>query len=229
MHAARVDAERPRRHIFVVLRFGVRKEGEGAGVAHQHPLPPLHEGQRIDADAVPEAHGLHFGNGRLVQRQRALRQFQLRYDVLEACQRFGKHHHDGHAAFENPRRKAGFGQRSDLDRELSGHGGLREQIFHRDDLPPLSQYEPLAPGDAGGDGFFLGLGAEPHGRHVRLGPHVAQGQGADALHMFGFGDDPVDAGFEGQRHVFLAERHALEINVRHGPVPVVSTASGFMS
>ena len=73
--AARVDAERPRRHIFVVLRFGVRKEGEGAGVAHQHPLPPLHEGQRIDADAVPEAHGLHFGNGRLVQRQRALRQF----------------------------------------------------------------------------------------------------------------------------------------------------------
>ena len=133
------------------------------------------------------------------------------------------------AAFENPRRKTGFGQRSDLDRELSGHGGLREQIFHRDDLPPLSQYEPLAPGDAGGDGFFLGLGAEPHGRHVRLGPHVAQGQGADALHVFGFGDDPVDAGFEGQRHVFLAERHALEINVRHGPVPVVSTASGFMS
>ena len=65
--------------------------------------------------------------------------------------------------------------------------------------------------------------------HLDVYKRQAQGQGADALHVFGFGDDPVDAGFEGQRHVFLAERHALEINVRHGPVTVVSTASGFMS
>lgn len=80
---------------------------------------------------------------------------------------------------------------------------------------PAPEGNGFSGGDAAGQVFLIGLGREFRRGKFVCGKNVAQGQFAYAFHMGGIGDDAVHAGFKGQRHGFLTEGDAFEIDLGH--------------
>lgn len=57
MDGARIDPEGAGGNVVVVFCFGVDKEGKGCGIAHEHALPGVQQGNGVAADSVPKAGG----------------------------------------------------------------------------------------------------------------------------------------------------------------------------
>ncbi len=110
----------------------MHQKGEGAGIAHQHALAAPQERERVRADAVPQAHGLHPRDARGRELLPALGELALGHDGLELAHGRDRNHDAAHAAFQNARRQPGGFQ----IRRFGQNGiALGQQILHRDDLP----------------------------------------------------------------------------------------------